>query len=52
MDENSFDEGYDAGWIACILTLKIAFKKRITIENAMKELNPEDVVREVWRLRK
>jgi hypothetical protein len=42
-----FEEGYDAGWMACILTLRIAFRERITTEKALKKLDPKDVVIEM-----
>lgn len=42
--EVDFDDGYDAGWIACILTLRTASHKGITVEDALKQLSPIEVV--------
>jgi hypothetical protein len=49
INKSDFDEGYDAGWMACILTLRIAFSEKITMEKALKKLNPADVIAEMRR---
>jgi hypothetical protein len=49
--KQDFDEGFDAGWMSCLMTLRIALRRRITIGEAIKELDPIEVIYEMKRLK-
>ena len=51
MNKKDFDEGFNAGWMSCIMTLRIAVRERITTNEALKKLDSADVIREMARLK-
>jgi hypothetical protein len=51
MSKKEFDEGFDAGWMSCIMALRIALRERITVGEALRKLDPEEVICEMGRLR-
>lgn len=51
MSQKEFDEGFDAGWMSCVMALRIAYREKITIGEALRKLDPEEVIHEMGRLR-
>lgn len=49
--KEDFDEGFDAGWMSCIMALRIALKEKITIGEALRKLDAEEVICEMERLK-